>query len=499
MSKSENYSKLTEKLKHVSHLRFTLGLLGWDEQVNLPPKSADQRAKQSAALAQIVHREFVNPEIGHLLDKLEGHNDLSHEERIVVKETRRDYDRAVKLPEAFVAKKKEAESTGFHTWLKSRESSNFEQLQPKLEHIFELSLEEAKLQGYENNPYDYFIDKHDADMDANTISSLFSELKVELVPLVKEIKNSPIKPDTSFLKQFPIPEQQKLVKEITKKLGFDYNYGRLDSSVHPFCGGNGADTRMTTRYHEDIPLDSIFSVIHETGHSLYEQGLPKEHLGTPLGDHIGMAIHESQSRLWENQVGRSRQFWKYWEPRFRETFPKQTADITSDQLYTAINAVKAIPIRVDSDEVTYNLHIILRFELEKKLFSRELKIKDLPEAWNTSMQELLGITPKNHKEGIMQDVHWTEGFFGYFPSYCLGNMIASQLWYTALETLPTLENEIAEGNYSNLLSWLRKNVHSVGKQFRTQELVKKVTGGVISPKAHIKYLKSRYIPLYVKN
>lgn len=496
MGKSENYKKLTEKLNHVDHLSQTLGLLDWDGAVNLPEKSADQRAKQTAALAKIVHQEATSPEIDDLIRSLEKETDLNHKEKALIREARRDYDLAAKLPDDFVAKKKEAESVGFHTWLKAREAQDFEMFAPKLEHLIELSLEEAAFQGQAESPYDYFIDRHDPGMDSATIEKLFSELKTELVPIVREIESSPVKPDVSFLNGFSIEKQKELVHEVAEKLGFDFGYGRLDTSVHPFCAGNGADTRMTTRFHEDNPLDSFFSTIHETGHALYEQGLPKEHLGNPLGKAVGMGIHESQSRMWENQVSRSSHFWKYWEPRLREKFPQATKPISSEQLYLAINAVKAIPIRVDSDEVTYNLHIILRFELEKKLFSGKLKVKELPDAWNALMKELLGLTPKNYKEGVMQDVHWSCGGFGYFPSYCLGNMIASQLWYKALEVLPGLTDEFAQGKYSTLLNWLRENIHSKGRQFGTQELVKQVTGEPVSPKALIRYLKERYLPLY---
>ena len=313
-------------------------------------------------------------------------------------------------------------------------------------------------------------------MNADTIDGLFTRLKVELLPLSQKILASSIKTKNEQLRGFPVDKQEAFLKEVTAKLGFDYNRGRIDVAVHPFCSGNASDTRMTTRFHEDVPLDSLFSSIHETGHGLYEQGLPKDQLHNALGQAVGMGIHESQSRLWENQVSRSREFWQYFEPKYREAFPEQLAGLSSDDLYLAVNAVTLCPIRVDSDEVTYNLHIILRFELEKKLFNGELAVDELPETWDRMSQEIIGLTPKSDKEGVLQDVHWSGGMFGYFPSYCLGNMIAAQLWYTVLGEIPDLQKDFSAGNFERLLSWLRNRIHQHGKRYDTEVLVERVTG-----------------------
>jgi carboxypeptidase Taq len=253
---------------------------------------------------------------------------------------------------------------------------------------------------------------------------------------------------------------------------------------------------MTTRFNEDEPLDSLFSAIHETGHGLYEQGLVRAHYGTALGMHAGMAAHESQSRLWENQVSRSRGFWRFFEPRFRALFPAQTADVSSDELYLAINAVEPTLIRVDADEVTYNLHIVLRFEIEQKLFAGTLAVRDLPEAWRAASQDLIGLEPSNDPEGVLQDVHWSDGSFGYFPSYCLGNMMAAQLWYRALALRPALEDDFASGDFSWLLGWLREQVHVQGRRYEMQELVRRVTGEELSPRHLVQYLRERYGALY---
>jgi carboxypeptidase Taq len=317
------------------------------------------------------------------------------------------------------------------------------------------------------------------------------------VPLVRTITASPVKARGDLLRGFPVKEQEAFLRSVTKQIGFDYSRGRLDVSLHPFCSGTGADIRMTTRFHPDNPLDSLFSSIHETGHGLYEQGLPLEQHHTALGQSVGMGVHESQSRLWENQVARSRGFWSFFEPKLREAFPEQLRAVTSDDLYLAINAVEPTLIRVDADEVTYNLHIVLRFEIEKKLFAGELSVDDLPAAWNRSCEELLGLRPQSDREGVLQDVHWSDGAFGYFPSYCIGNMMAAQLWYRCLALRPDLESDFARGDFSWLLNWLRENIHAQGKRFDTLALVKKVTGEDLTPKYLIRYLKERYGPLYL--
>lgn len=492
------YEELITHLKNTFYIESSLKLLEWDAQVNLPPNSGDIRSAQNAALSKEVHAKVIDPKVGIWLDQLESKSEkLSSQQLTVVRETRKEYNKAIKLPGEFVAKKSEAECLAYLAWVEARKKDDFTSFIPHLQKQLDFAIQEAEYVGSHANPYDYALDKHDPGLSADFVEKQFSELKKGLIPIVDQITDSTIKAKKSLFKHFPIPQQKEFVQEVIEKLGFDFSRGRIDQSPHPFCGGNGLDTRITTRYDENIPLFSLFAAIHETGHALYEQGLPQEHIGTPLGDHIGMAVHESQSRLWENQVGRSRAFWKFWEPRYRELFADQLKGISSEALYLAINAVERGPIRVDSDEVTYNLHIILRFELEKKLFDRTLKIQDLPEAWNQASKEILKLSPKNNKEGVLQDVHWSVGAFGYFPSYCLGNMIAAQLWYTVNKIIPSLEENIAAGNIQPLLQWLRSNIHQYGKQYDTQELVKKTTNESLSPKALIQYLSERYLPLYL--
>ena len=508
MTSEAAYAELVRHLQRLHSLGSIGELLGWDEQVNLPPDSADQRGEQHAVLAELIHAASSEPKIGGLLDVLElkftvnpvtqapSEQPLSDDQRAVVRQARRDYDRATKLPAEFVREKATQGSVGYHAWAKAKKESDFASYVPVLEKNLELAKREAAYLGWEGRSYDYMIDKHDPGMATAEIARLFAELKKELVPLVRTIASSETMPRKGLLRGFPIEGQQTLLRAVTERIGFNYARGRIDVSLHPFCSGTGADVRMTTRFKEDEPLDSLFSSIHETGHGLYEQGLPRELRGTALGMHAGMGAHESQSRLWENQVSRSRGFWRYFEPKFRELFPAQTLGVTSDELYLAINAVESTLIRVDADEVTYNLHIILRFELEQRLFSGELAVKDLPAAWNQASRELLGLVPLSDREGVLQDVHWSDGAFGYFPSYCLGNMMAAQLWYRALRERPTLEEDFARGDFSWLLTWLKDQVHAEGRRYELPELVRRATGEPLSPRALVRYLKERYGALY---
>ena len=497
MSDTLAYNKLIAELRRLDRLGSIGGLLGWDEMVNLPKDSADYRAEQNAHFAALLHRESTSPALSQLIGESESQSDaLDTPQRTVVEWARRDYDRATKLPKAFVEEKAEARSHSYHAWVEAREKNRFDLFEPHLSKQVELAKREAAYIAPDREPYDYWLDQFDPDLDQATLEPLFSGLKDSLVPLVSTILESDKKPPQGLFKSFPVPAQKAFLSQVVGALGFNFDRGRIDASVHPFCGGNGADTRMTTRFDEDNPLDSLFSSIHETGHALYEQGLPRDHFGTALGEAVGMAVHESQSRIWENQVARSREFWHYWEPQFRAAFSDPLQAVNSEDLFRAINAVELNPIRVDSDEVTYNLHIILRFEIEKGLFSGEFPISELPAVWNQKSSEIIGLTPTNDAQGVLQDVHWSEGLFGYFPSYCLGNMLAAQLWEKAQLSLPGLLTEFRQGRTESLLSWLRETIHQHGKQFNTQQLTQKSTGKPLSYQPLINYLKERYLPLY---
>ncbi len=485
-----------------AHLLATVGdLLGWDEQVNLPPGAAEQRAAQHAALADAQHAAASAPRIGELLARLEAADaGLDADGRAIVAQARRNHDRATRLPAEFVREKAAQGSRGYHAWAKAKAADDFAGYVPVLEKNLELARREAGYLGWAGRDYDYMLDKHDPGLTAAAVERLFGELRAGLVPLMRAITASPAaaraRAAEARLKGFPVDGQRAFLRDVTERLGFDYGRGRIDVSLHPFCSGTGSDVRMTTRYKEDQPLDALFGAIHETGHGLYEQGLPAAWLGTALGIDAGMAVHESQSRLWENQVARSPAFWRFFEPRWRARFPAQSAALTSDELYLAINAVEPTLIRVEADEVTYNLHIVLRFELERKLFAGELAVRELPAAWRAASRELLGLEPATDREGVLQDVHWSDGAFGYFPSYCLGNMIAAQLWARVRTVRPGIEEEFARGDFAWLLAWLRENIHAQGRRFSALELVRRVTGEELSPRHLLAYLQERYGTLY---
>lgn len=497
----DGLNELISLVKRAHALGTVADLLGWDEQVNLPPGAAEQRAGQHAVQAEVQHQAASDPRIGELLQKLEAQSEnLNPEHTAIVVNARRDYDRATKLPVEFVREKAAQGSRGYHAWARARAADDFASYAPVLEKNLELAQREAAYLDRGDAPYDYALDKHDPGLTATAVDRLFAELKRELVPLAREITGSPVaeraRTVASCLRGFPVAAQSQFLREVTAAIGFDYNRGRIDVSLHPFCSGTGSDVRMTTRYNENQPLDALFGSIHETGHGLYEQGLPVEHLGTALGLHAGMAVHESQSRMWENQVARSRGFWHHFEPRWRALFPEQSASVSSDELHLAVNAVEPTLIRVDADEVTYNLHIVLRFEIEKKLFSGELAVRDLPAAWRAGSRALIGLEPADDRTGVLQDVHWSDGAFGYFPSYCLGNMIAAQLWARVRDLRPDIEEEFARGEFGWLLEWLRENVHRQGRRHSALELVRRVTGEPLSPRHLVAYLEERYGTLY---
>jgi carboxypeptidase Taq len=490
------FTELVASLKRLDRLASIGGILGWDESVNLPPASSGLRSEQQGLFTEIYHREATQPRFGELLATLEQDRAaLSADQAAVLRDARRDYDRLTRIPAAFAARKASAQTASYQAWVEARKADNFALFQPHLKAQLDFAREEAGFLGAEN-AYDYWIDQFDPGMTRAVIEQLFDALLPDLKAILDGILNAPHQPDTSIFRGFPVDRQEAFLREVVAALGFDFERGRIDTAVHPFCGGHPQDTRMTTRFDADNPLDSLTSAIHETGHALYEQGLPDEWAGTALGHSVGMAVHESQSRMWENQVGRSRAFWKYWEPRYREAFPRQLDGIDSETLYRAINKVGVTPIRVDADEVTYNLHIMLRFDLEKRLFDGSLAPADLPQAWNAASARIVGYTPRSNREGCLQDIHWSHGLFGYFPSYCLGNILAAQLWYHLREQLPELDRDIERADFQPLLEWLRRHVHARGRRLYTLDFTRETTGAELSPSFLVRYLRERYLPLY---
>lgn len=485
-------SELKSRLNKIANLESILGVLEWDQQVNLPKQSHGFRAAQMSSMTEMIHRENTSDELGELLKSLEAKTGRAETDRIVIEQATKKYNRLIRIPDSFAAKKAQKQSVAYQKWIEAREAGDYSLFAPYLKEQVELCKEEAGYVGSHQSAYAYMVDFFDDGMDLETIDSLFNPLAESLSQLIPSILEKQAGVDLPDLKGFSNESQKTFLFEVITAMGFDFDRGRLDESVHPFCAGSGQDTRITTRFFENEPMDSLYSSIHETGHALYEQGLPVEQFGNALGSYAGMAAHESQSRLWENQIARSEAFWLFWEKRYRELFPVPMHGISMMQWMQKVLEVKCIPIRVDSDEVTYNLHIIIRYELEKALFDGSLSVEALPVAWSDLYDKYLGIRPKDHSQGVLQDVHWSGGAFGYFPSYTLGNIISAQLWDSIGENYANIESEIRNGRYDTILKWLRANVHAHGRRYSTQELVKVATGQALSEKPLIRYLRQKY-------
>ncbi len=492
-----DYDTLIDRVREVGALASVEELLGWDQETYMPAHGLKARAEQLAAMARITHERQTNPQIGELLNRLDG--SITDPQPLAnLREIRRGYDRAVKIPADLVARIARASSLAREAWASAREASDFSRFAPNLEELLALKREVAELLGYDGEPYDALLDEFEPGERAETVAAVFAALRKPLSDFVRRLSEAKKKPDASIIhRRFPRDAQAAFARKLSKAIGFDFDSGRIDVSTHPFCSGTTpGDVRLTTRYDETFFSPAIFGVLHETGHGLYEQGFDPEHRFTPLGAAVSLGIHESQSRLWENIVGRSRAFWEKHYPDCRTAFPEALGDVSLDDFVGAINSVQPSMIRVEADEVTYNLHIILRFELERDMVSGSLSVKDIPEAWNAKMQELLGITPANDAEGCLQDIHWSMGGFGYFPTYTLGNLYAAQFYAAAERDIPDLTDRIRRGDCRTLLDWLRANIHRHGQRYRAGELVEKVTGRPLSIQPLMDYLRGKFSPVY---
>ena len=465
----------------------------------MPEKALEHRARQLSYLTGKAHGLLTSKRTLKLLERAETDMPENPTQAANVRGLRRDIDRATKLPQKLVEEESQVCAMGKAAWVEARAKSDFALFAQHLEKILTIARKKADLFGYEGEPYDALLDLYERGAKTREVAALFAKLRPQLAEIAREAvaKSKKVKP--GVLKgRYPIEKQQILNREIAESLGFDFGAGRIDTTAHPFCTTLGpGDVRLTTRYDERDFLSSLFGVMHETGHGLYEQGLPGLDYGLPSGSAASLGIHESQSRLWENQVARGPGFWRHFGPRWRELFPAQTAGLSADDLALVVAPVAPTLIRVEADEVTYNLHIVLRFELERRLFAGDLDVEDLPEAWRALSVELLGLAPAHAGEGVLQDVHWGAGLFGYFPSYCLGNMIAAQLWARVRALRPGIEEEFACGDFSWLLAWLREHIHAAGRRHSALELVRAVTGEELSPQHLVAYLRARYGALYL--
>jgi len=499
--KPKAINDLRERLHEISHLGATVALLHWDQEVNMPAKGANARASAIAYLSAVVHNKFIAIDDDGLLTNLKKSLEagaLDEREAVIVRETWRSYEREKKLPEAFVKELAEVSSKSQTVWAEARAKNDFNLWRPWLEKIVKLKQREAEYVGYQNSPYDALIDTYEPGMTTEETTRALNDLKDFLIPFWQKIMASKTKIDEQkILGKFPIKEQVAFNKLVAGKMGFDIEAGRLDKSVHPFSTNfHPTDVRMTTRYREDDVLYSISSTIHETGHALYEQNLPAEDFGTPLAEAVSMGIHESQSRLWENNIGKSLPFWQYFYPKLQAEFPKPFKRLKLPKFYQIINKVEPTFIRTEADEVTYNLHIILRFELEREIIEGSFEVKDLPRIWNAKVKEYLGLEVPNDQLGILQDVHWSGGDFGYFATYSLGNLYAAQFYQQMRKEIPKLDEQIARGDFSAVNAWLKNNIHRHGKTYHANELVRKITGEELNSRYFTEYLEKKYREIY---
>ena len=502
MTAADAYAELVRRSKELGVINSCAGVLSWDHQTYMPPKGGPLRGEQMAFLASLAHQKFTDPKVGELLAMVES-SELVRDPEVDAaansRELRRAFDRATKIPQSLVEELARVTTQAQQVWEQAKKKNDYASYQPVLAQVVKLKRQEADAVGFSGHAYNALIEEYEPGTTVAELKTLFADLTAVLAPLVKKIVTSPKQPDKSVLeREFPIDRQKVFAEAAAVAIGFDFAAGRLDTTAHPFCSGFGpGDCRITTRYNPRYFNEAFFGVMHETGHAMYEQNLPAEHFGTPLGVACSFGIHESQSRLWENQVGRGRPFWEHFFPRLRQTFPTALADVSLDAFHFAINDVRPSLIRVEADEATYNLHIALRFELELALLSGDLTTADLPGAWNERFEALFGLKVPDDARGCLQDIHWSFGGIGYFPTYTLGNLYAAQLMDAARRDLGSgLDDDFRRGEFGRLKAWLGTHIHRHGQRFRAGELCRRATGVPLSPKPFLSYLSEKFGALY---
>ena len=496
----EKFNQLKTILAEVSNLNHVAAVLGWDQQTYMPPGGAEDRGEQLATISRLAHVTFTSEEVGQLLEDLSpavNQLDPDSDDARLVKVTKRDYEKYKKVPPEMVAEFARLTTIANQVWEEARPENDFPRFQPYLEKVVDWRQRYANLFAPYDHIYDPLLDDFEPGMITADVKQIFNTLRPQQVALIQTISERP-QVDDSFLHQhYDEQKQWDFGVEVVTQFGYDWKRGRQDKSVHPFTTSFGIDdVRITTRILPDFFNSALFSTAHEAGHGLYELGVDQALARTPLATGASLAVHESQSRMWENLVGRSLPFWEHFYPRLQEVFPTQLGEVSLDAFYRGINKVEPSLIRVEADEATYNLHIMLRLELEIALMEGSLEVKDLPEAWNTRMTEYLGVTPLDDKDGVLQDVHWSGGMIGYFSTYALGNLISLQLWERIKEDIPDLTGQIRQGEFGPLLGWLRENVHRHGAKFEPQELVQRITGSKIDPAPYMNYLQTKFGEIY---
>ncbi len=489
---------LKERLATISDVNAAAEALRWDQQTYMPEGGVAGRAEQIATLSRLAHEMLVSEETGRLLRDVDEPAP-GPEDSALVRLARREYERATKLPARLVAELARTSALAQPAWERARATSNWSAFAPHLEKMVQLQRETAEHLGYEDHPYDALLDLYEPGERKARLQGMFEELKTALVPMIREIGSLPPEDRSRPLYgEFDEAKQEEFGRGVVSAFGYDWRRGRLDRVVHPFCislGGPG-DVRITTRFDPGWLSPALFAILHEAGHGMYEQGVDPAYSRSPLSSGTSMGIHESQSLLWENLVGRSRAFWSFYYPQLQEAFPEALGEIDLETFYRAVNESKPSEIRVEADELTYNLHILLRFELEVTLLEGGLSISELPAAWDAKMEEYLGVTPENHAKGVLQDVHWAAGLVGYFPTYSIGSVLSAQFFEQATKAHPEIPEMIGRGEFGTLLGWLRENVYRHGRRYDPDELVERATGRPLDTTSYLRYLKGKFGELY---
>jgi carboxypeptidase Taq len=476
-------------------------LLSWDERTMMPEAAGEYRAEQATLLAGMIHKRETDAQFGEWLAALAESNlarDRHSDSGTVIRELKREYDKRVRLPQTLVEELARTSVLGQQIWVTARKNNDFKSFAPILTKMIGLKREEAEALGYGTCRYDALLDHYEPASETTQVARVLAALRDQLVPLVAAIRDSGRQPDVGILKRhFPIEDQRQFGQQIAEKIGFDFKRGRLDVTAHPFCSEVGPnDCRITTRYNEHHFNEAFFGILHEAGHGMYDQGLRTDSYGLPTGMYISLGIHESQSRMWENLIGRSRAFWEFCYPLAQANFSDALRDVPLDDFYFAINDVRPSLIRVEADEVTYNLHILIRFELELALINDGLSVADLPAAWNEKYRQYLGLTPPDDAQGVLQDIHCSAGLVGYFPTYSLGNLYASQFFAAADRDLGGLATQFRRGEFQPLRRWLLEKIHAQGRRYTAAELVERVTGQPLTHDHLIEHLRAKFGPLY---
>jgi carboxypeptidase Taq len=491
------YTEYVTIMQKAADLNYASAVLGWDQEVYMPAKGADARARQLATLATTAHELLTSDNFGSLLSALNATEGLADDQKCNVSLSTEDYQKNKKLSHEFVEELSKLTSECFNAWLAAREKNDFSIFAPSLSKMVALKRKQASLYGYKDHPYNALLDEYEKGANIAMLDVVFNGIKEQLPVLLNEIKTAPQVSNDCFHRNFPKQQQWDFSIDVLKGMGFDFDAGRQDYSVHPFTTSFApSDVRITTRVDEHNFSSMLWSCIHEGGHGLYEQGLPESQYGLPLGAATSLGIHESQSRLWENCVGRSLDFWHCHFPVLQKYFPAQLKDISTQDFFKAANKVQPSLIRTEADELTYHFHVLIRYEIEKELIEGTIETEDLPAKWNELYNKYLGITPPDHKSGVLQDVHWSHGMFGYFPTYTLGSFYASQFFDQALKDIPSLQAKIQTGEMAPLLTWLRSKVHQYGRRYTSEELCIAITGKKLDPSIFISQMGAKYHQVY---